>query len=101
MSEPSVTSESEDSGIPPRYRIAPEAMATIVIFGATGDLAGRKLIPAIYNLWVSGFLPERIAVVGVARRDKTDAQFRQEMCEALKKHSRTGHGDSDTCDPFV
>jgi glucose-6-phosphate 1-dehydrogenase len=76
-------------------------MGTIVIFGATGDLAGRKLIPAIYNLWVAGYLPERIAVVGVARREKSEAEFREEMCEALKEHSRTGHGSSDTCDPFV
>ncbi|MBN2311394.1 MAG: glucose-6-phosphate dehydrogenase [Candidatus Hydrogenedentes bacterium] len=76
-------------------------MGTIVIFGATGDLAGRKLIPAIYNLWAAGFLPRKIAVVGVARKDKSDGEFRAEMCEALKKHSRTGHGDSDSCDPFV
>ncbi|MBI5091235.1 MAG: glucose-6-phosphate dehydrogenase [Candidatus Hydrogenedentes bacterium] len=76
-------------------------MATIVIFGATGDLAGRKLIPAIYNLWTGGFLPERIAVVGVARRDKPENEFRSDMCEALKKFSRTGHGDDDACTPFV
>ncbi|MFA6241575.1 MAG: glucose-6-phosphate dehydrogenase [Candidatus Hydrogenedentales bacterium] len=84
-----------------RYRITEEAMGTVVIFGATGDLASRKLIPAIYNLWNAGFLPKRIAVVGVARRPKTDAQFREEMCEALKKFSRTNHGLGDSCDPFV
>ena len=84
-----------------RYSVQAENMATIVIFGATGDLASRKLISAVYNLWTSGFLPRQIAVVGVARRPKTDDEFRQDMCEALKKYSRTGHGDSDTCDPFV
>ncbi len=84
-----------------RYRITEETMGTVVIFGATGDLASRKLIPAIYNLWNAGFLPKRIAVVGVARRPKTDAQFREEMCEALKKFSRTNHGLGDSCDPFV
>lgn len=83
------------------HAIAPDAMATIVIFGATGDLAGRKLIPAIYNLWCSGYLPESIAVVGVARRPWSDNEFRTRMCEALKKHSRTGHGSSEECDPFV
>ncbi len=90
--------------LPPEYdayRIGQDAIATIVIFGATGDLAGRKLIPAIYNLWVAGFLPKRLAVVGVARRAKKDNEFRAEMCEALKRHSRTGHGESDSCDPFV
>ncbi|MBM3289184.1 MAG: glucose-6-phosphate dehydrogenase, partial [Candidatus Hydrogenedentes bacterium] len=76
-------------------------MATITIFGATGDLAGRKLFPAIYNLWNSGFLPKRIAVVGVARKEKSDAQFREEMCEALKKFSRTVANLGDACDPFV
>ncbi|MCP4641261.1 MAG: glucose-6-phosphate dehydrogenase [bacterium] len=84
-----------------QFRVAPDSMGTIVIFGATGDLAGRKLIPAIYNLWNAGFLPKEIAVVGVARRDKSDNEFRLEMCEALKKHSRTGHGSSESCDPFV
>lgn len=86
---------------PTDYSISKDKMATIVIFGATGDLAGRKLIPAIYNLWQAGYLPERIAVVGVARKPKTDNEFREEMCDALKKHSRTGHGDNDACDPFV
>lgn len=84
-----------------RYRIGEQAMATIVIFGATGDLAGRKLMPAIYNLWHAGFLPRRIAVVGVARREMSDARFREEMCEALKKYSRTNEGLGDSCDPFV
>jgi glucose-6-phosphate 1-dehydrogenase len=84
-----------------RFKIAPESMATIVIFGATGDLAGRKLIPAIYNLWVAGFLPPKIAVVGVGRKNLGDNTFRENMCEMLKKHSRTGHGTDDSCDPFV
>ncbi len=93
--------ESAAPAIPSRYCIPQEAMATIVIFGATGDLAGRKLIPAVYNLWNAGYLPKKAVVVGVARRAKTDNEFRDEMCLALKKHSRTGHGSSDTCDPFV
>ncbi|HRK33430.1 MAG TPA: glucose-6-phosphate dehydrogenase [Candidatus Hydrogenedentes bacterium] len=84
-----------------RYRLNDQQMATITIFGATGDLAGRKLFPAIYNLWHAGFLPKRIAVVGVARKEKTDAQFRDEMCQALKKFSRTVDGLGDACDPFV
>ena len=84
-----------------QYTVPPEAMATIVIFGATGDLAGRKLIPAIYNLWRNDFLPKKIAVVGVGRKDLSDNVFRENMCEMLKKYSRTGHGSSDSCDPFV
>lgn len=84
-----------------RYKLTEEKMATITIFGATGDLASRKLFPAVYNLWNAGFLPKKIAVIGVARKPKTDAQFREEMCEALKKHSRSTDGLGDACDPFV
>lgn len=84
-----------------RYSIPPDAMATIVIFGATGDLTERKLLPAIYNLAAAEFLPKRFAVVGVARRPKTDNEWREEMCEGLKKFSRTGHGADDACEPFV
>src|SRR4029077_16150362 len=47
-----------------------------VIFGATGDLAQRKLLPAIYNLAVRGLLPPRFALVGYARTEMTDEQFR-------------------------
>jgi glucose-6-phosphate 1-dehydrogenase len=83
------------------YRIPQQDVGTLVIFGATGDLARRKLIPAIYNLWTAGFLPQDIAVLGVARRDVGETRFREDMCEALKAHSRTGHGDSEACDPFV
>ena len=45
---------------------------TMVIFGATGDLASRKLLPALYGLWHARFLPESFAIVGIGRRDKND-----------------------------
>jgi len=60
----------------------------LVIFGATGDLARRKLLPAIYNLAHEGALPERFALVGVSRRDLTDEQFRDECAEAIRTFSR-------------
>ena len=60
----------------------------LVIFGATGDLARRKLLPAIYNLAHDGALPERFALVGVSRRDLTDEQFRGECAEAIRTFSR-------------
>ena len=60
-----------------------------VLFGATGDLAARKIAPAIYNLAMAGLLGEHFALLGVARRPKTDEQFRNEMLDALKRHSRT------------
>src|SRR3954462_7153286 len=68
-------------------RMVPQA-CTIVIFGATGDLTHRKLIPALYNIAADGELPPELAVVGMARRPKTDDEFRAELGEAAKKFSR-------------
>src|SRR5205814_813197 len=61
---------------------------TIVIFGATGDLTHRKLIPALYNLAADGDLPPAVAIVGFARRQKSDDQFRSELEEATRRFSR-------------
>lgn len=68
-------------------RALPEPCA-LVIFGATGDLTHRKLVPALYNLAADGALPPAISVVGFARRDKTDETFRGELEEAARKYSR-------------
>jgi glucose-6-phosphate 1-dehydrogenase len=61
---------------------------TIVIFGATGDLTHRKLIPALYNLAADGDLPPAVTIVGFARREKSDDQFRNELENATRKFSR-------------
>src|SRR5262245_28286641 len=61
---------------------------TMVIFGATGDLAHRKLLPAIYNLAHEGALPERFNLIGCARTEKTDDTFRGEAKESIEKYSR-------------
>ena len=61
---------------------------SIVIFGATGDLTHRKLLPALYNLAADGELPPAVAVIGFARREKSDDDFRSEMEEAVRKFSR-------------
>src|SRR5207237_8123728 len=68
-------------------RATPEP-CSLVIFGATGDLTHRKLIPALYNLAADGDLPQGLDVIGFARRDKTDEVFRKELEEAAKKFSR-------------
>ena len=60
----------------------------LVIFGATGDLARRKLLPALYNLAHEGALPERFFLVGVSRRDKPHDEFRTEAEEAIRQFSR-------------
>src|SRR3954470_7164218 len=68
-------------------RMVPQA-CTVVIFGATGDLTMRKLIPALYNISADGELPPQVAIVGFARRPKTDEEFRKEQEESTKKFSR-------------
>ena len=55
-------------------RAMPEP-CSVVIFGATGDLTHRKLVPALYNLAADGDLPPGLSLVGFARRDKTDRNF--------------------------
>jgi glucose-6-phosphate 1-dehydrogenase len=61
---------------------------TLVIFGATGDLAKRKLLPAIYNLAHEGALPERFNLLGCSRSDMPDDQFRGQVAEAVRQFSR-------------
>ncbi len=60
----------------------------LVIFGATGDLTARKLLPALYNLRREGQLPSQFVCVGFARRAKTHEQFREEMKQAINQFSR-------------
>jgi glucose-6-phosphate 1-dehydrogenase len=60
----------------------------LVIFGATGDLTHRKLVPALYNLAHEGQLPQSFAIVGFARRPKTHDQFRAELRESVAQFSR-------------
>ncbi len=61
---------------------------SIVIFGATGDLTHRKLVPALYNLAADGELPPSVSIVGFARRPKSDDEFRQDLEASTRKFSR-------------
>jgi len=60
----------------------------LVIFGATGDLTHRKLLPAIYRLFSKKHVPEKFAVIGVARRDKSHNEFRSNIKEALEQYEK-------------
>ncbi len=66
----------------------PVPATTLTIFGVTGDLAHRKLLPALYNLAHEGALPERFNLVGVARREMPDDDFRQMARDAITRFSR-------------
>lgn len=57
----------------------------LVIFGASGNLTKRLLLPALYNLQTFGLLPDKFAVIGVARRESDDAAFRQKLGEAVRE----------------
>ena len=61
---------------------------TLVIFGGTGDLAHRKLLPAIYNLAHEGALPERFNLIAVSRSDIPHDDYRQMARESIEKYSR-------------
>jgi glucose-6-phosphate 1-dehydrogenase len=61
---------------------------TIVIFGASGDLTHRKLVPALYNLRRKGRIPDNLRIVGYARRPYSDQDFRDEMCAGTMKFSQ-------------
>src|SRR5689334_20947850 len=74
---------------------------SIVIFGASGDLTARKLIPAFYHLFKDKQMPEDFRVVGFARREKTDDSWRQELREALEKFSRTKPVDDQVWGEFA
>src|SRR2546421_10710255 len=86
----STTSETQQTN-PLREGLATRTVpqpCSVVIFGATGDLTMRKLLPALYNLAADGELPPAVAVIGFARREKSDDEFRREMEEAVRKFSR-------------
>lgn len=61
---------------------------TVVIFGGSGDLARRKLVPAVYNLLLDGVLPANYAVLGLGRKAMGDAEFRASCREGIVKYSR-------------
>src|SRR5690242_11228662 len=66
----------------------------LIIFGATGDLAQRKLLPAVYNLAHEGALPERFNLIGIARTEQSDDQYRDFAREAIQKYSRRKPDDT-------
>ena len=74
--------------------------ALIVIFGASGDLAYRKLLPALYTLCAEGHLPENYAILGVARSNYTDADFREHLGSGVEKFARLNQMDKDAWDKF-
>jgi glucose-6-phosphate 1-dehydrogenase len=69
-------------------RRKPVKPCTIIIFGASGDLTARKLIPALYHLFIEKQLPDPFRIIGFARRSKTDDGWREELLRDFQKFSR-------------
>jgi glucose-6-phosphate 1-dehydrogenase len=75
--------------------------AVVVIFGASGDLARRKLIPALHALSLEHRLPIGLTVLGVGRRPMDDAEFRRQMREGVAEHGRMGAPEPAEWEPFA
>src|SRR6185295_4472158 len=71
---------------------------TLVIFGGAGDLARRKLLPALYNLRLDGVLPAHFAVVGFSRTEHTDESYRALARESVEKYSRRSLDETQWAD---
>ena len=75
--------------------------SVIVLFGATGDLAHRKVIPALYQLWRTNLLPHEFMLLAVGRRPYDDETFRAEILKALEDHSRVLPLDTEAWATFA
>ncbi|HEY2768645.1 MAG TPA: glucose-6-phosphate dehydrogenase [Solirubrobacteraceae bacterium] len=88
MSDATAVAQEPENPLVEGLERLPVAPTTLVIFGATGDLARRKLLPALYNLAHEGALPERFHLVGVSRKEKAHEDYRAECEEAIRSFSR-------------
>ena len=77
-----------------------EAM-TFVLFGATGDLAKRKIFPALYNLYLEQKLPQPLSIIGLGRHEMSDKEFQNNVEQSLKTFSRRIDNDRDKMDRFL
>ena len=78
-----------------------ERISTLVMFGATGDLARRMLLPSLYGLDSDGLLPDDLRIIGTARTDLDDAGFRERADEALKEHLPEGFYSTGIAERFL
>ncbi len=72
-----------------------------VIFGAGGDLVWRKLVPALYNLYLDGWMPEQYEILGVGHGEMSDADYRNHLRKGVDKFSRRGKAQKDSWKAFA
>ena len=82
-------------------KIIPVEPFDLVIFGITGDLARRKLIPVLYYRFIDGQIPENSRIIGLARSEYSSEQFRNQVLESLKQAIKSKDFDADQADRFV
>jgi len=83
------------------HRIIPVDPFDLVIFGATGDLAARKLLPALFHRDMDGQIPAEARIIGCARTPMDDAGFRKLARESLAEHVKPEHLKGDTLERFI
>ncbi|MBK0379793.1 glucose-6-phosphate dehydrogenase [Mucilaginibacter segetis] len=71
-----------------------------IIFGGTGDLNSRKLAPALYNLFLDGWMPEQYCIIGTGRTKLTDEEFRANLMEGINSFSRNGKVKKEQWEEF-
>ena len=73
-----------------------KARSTIfIIFGGTGDLAKRKIMPALYNLFLDGWLPANFAIIGTSSTKMTDKKYKDELLASINEFSRKGKSNKE------
>jgi glucose-6-phosphate 1-dehydrogenase len=98
---PETEKPGNETAVRPTESRKPTGPCSIVIFGASGDLTARKLIPALYHLFKEQQMPSSFRVIGFARREKTDDSWRQELRAALDQFSRTKPVDDKVWTAFA
>ena len=86
--EEAITTPHEGTGPLAGFTLRPPEDQDIILVGATGDLARRKLIPAIYDLYIDGLLPHKGAIIGYAREETDDETFKLRAANSIKAHAR-------------
>ncbi len=72
-----------------------------IIFGGTGDLNGRKITPALYNLFLENWLPDQFTIIGTGRSKISDGDFRNKLLEGINQFSRKGKAEQSKWDEFA
>ncbi|AKJ64246.1 glucose-6-phosphate dehydrogenase [Kiritimatiella glycovorans] len=89
-----------ETGLHPDPSVTPPDDAVMILLGASGDLTRRKLVPALFQLYRSGLMPGRFAIIGVARRPYDDPSFRERLREGIRERCAP-QDEEDRCSEFL